>query len=63
MHDARPGERHGASGTGWPSRRPPVASEERIITLNMGLQRDSLAMLALIIEVQLVAEGRPPSQR
>jgi hypothetical protein len=40
-----------------------VASEERIITLNMGLQRDSLAMLALIIEVQLVAEGRPPSQR
>ena len=38
--------------------RPPVASEERIITLNMGLGRDSLAMLALLIEGQLVAEGR-----
>ena len=39
--------------------RRPVASEERIITLNMGLGRDSLAMLALLIEGQLVAEGRP----
>ena len=39
--------------------RPPVATEERIITLNMGLGRDSLAMLALLIEGQLVAEGRP----
>ncbi|MBK9648168.1 MAG: hypothetical protein IPO67_23955 [Deltaproteobacteria bacterium] len=39
--------------------RPPVASEERIVTLNMGLGRDSLAMLALLIEGQLVAEGRP----
>ncbi len=38
--------------------RPPVASEERIVTLNMGLGRDSLAMLALLIEGQLVAEGR-----
>ena len=38
--------------------RPPVASEERIITLNMGLGRDSLAMLCLLIEGQLVAEGR-----
>ena len=38
--------------------RPPVASEERIVTLNMGLGRDSLAMLCLLIEGQLVAEGR-----
>jgi hypothetical protein len=39
--------------------RPPVASEGHIVTLNMGLGRDRLAMLALLIEGQLVAEGRP----
>jgi hypothetical protein len=38
--------------------RPPLASGERVVTLNMGLGRDSLAMLALLIEGQLVAEGR-----
>ena len=57
MQDARPGGRRGASGTGG-SRRPPVASEGRFISFNMGLGRDSLAMLALLIEGQLVAEGR-----
>jgi hypothetical protein len=36
-----------------------VAWEERTTPLNMGLRRDSLAMLALLIEGQLVAEGRP----
>ena len=30
----------------------------RIVTLNMGLGRDSLAMLALLIEGQLVVEDR-----
>ncbi|MCK6518642.1 hypothetical protein L6R46_26745 [Myxococcota bacterium] len=39
--------------------RPPLASGERVVTLNMGLGRDSLAMLALLIEGTLVAEGRP----
>ncbi len=33
-------------------------ADVRIITLNMGLGYDSLAMLALLIKGELVAEGR-----
>lgn len=38
---------------------PPGVPRERIITLNLGLGRDSLAMLGLLVEGALVAEGRP----
>ena len=40
------------------ARRPPGA-DVRIVTLNMGLRRDSLPTLAPLIEGRLVAEGRP----
>ena len=36
-----------------------AAPEVRIVTLNMGLVRDSLPTLALLIEGRLVAKGRP----
>ena len=37
---------------------PAHVGRERIITLNLGLGRDSLAMLGLLVEGRLVAEGR-----
>jgi len=36
---------------------------ERIVTLNMGLGRDSLTLLCLLVEGRLVAEGRPVAPR
>lgn len=38
---------------------PDDVPRERIITLNLGLGRDSLAMLGLLVEGRLRAEGRP----
>ena len=37
---------------------PAHVGRERIITLNLGMGRDSLAMLGLLVEGRLVAEGR-----
>ena len=37
---------------------PAHISRERIITLNLGMGRDSLAMLGLLTEGRLIAEGR-----
>ncbi len=45
------------AGAGW--RAIPDPRPARIITLNMGLGRDSIAMLCLLIEGKLVAEGNP----